>query len=165
MSFRALLYGGMKESQPQAEVCLEETRAEAFSMLLNYLYTGRASLSSAREEVLLDFLGLAHRYGLQPLEDSTCEFLRTVLHTNNICLIFDVASLYSLSTLSEACCSYMDRHAPEVLNSDGFLSLSKVSTDETMELLGCSFSAALNVDSDKFIDVLLFFVCIYRPLC
>jgi len=124
--FRALLYGGMKESQPQAEVCLEETRAEAFSMLLNYLYTGRASLSSAREEVLLDFLGLAHRYGLQPLEDSTSEFLRTILHTNNVCLVFDVASLYSLSTLSAACCAYMDRHAPEVLNSDGFLTLSKV---------------------------------------
>uniref|UniRef100_A0A3B4XMG8 BTB/POZ domain-containing protein 9 n=1 Tax=Seriola lalandi dorsalis TaxID=1841481 RepID=A0A3B4XMG8_SERLL len=123
--FRALLYGGMKESQPQAEVCLEETRAEAFSMLLNYLYTGRASLSSAREEVLLDFLGLAHRYGLQPLEDSTSEFLRTILHTNNVCLVFDVASLYSLSALSAACCAYMDRHAPEVLNSDGFLSLSK----------------------------------------
>eukprot|EP00064_Thunnus_orientalis_P024173 superscaffoldBa00010015_g24452 len=121
----ALLYGGMKESQPQAEVCLEETRAEAFSMLLNYLYTGRASLSSAREEVLLDFLGLAHRYGLQPLEDSTSEFLRTILHTNNVCLVFDVASLYSLSTLSAACCAYMDRHAPEVLNSDGFLMLSK----------------------------------------
>ncbi|KAG5846831.1 BTB/POZ domain-containing protein 9-like [Anguilla rostrata] len=123
--FRALLYGGMKESQPQVEVCLEETRAEAFSMLLHYLYTGRASLSSAREEVLLDFLGLAHRYGLQPLEDSTCEFLRTVLHTHNVCLVFDVASLYSLSTLSAACCAYMDRHAPEVLASDGFLTLSK----------------------------------------
>lgn len=123
---RALLYGGMKESQPQAEVRLEETRAEAFSMLLNYLYTGRASLSSAREEVLLDFLGLAHRYGLQPLEDSTSEFLRTVLHTNNVCLVFDVASLYSLSALSAACCAYMDRHGPEVLNSDGFLQLSKV---------------------------------------
>lgn len=125
-SFRALLYGGMKESQPQAEVCLEETRAEAFSMLLHYLYTGRASLSSAREEVLLDFLGLAHRYGLQPLEDSTSEFLRTILHTNNVCLVFDVASLYSLSALSAACCAYMDRHAPDVLNSDGFLLLSKV---------------------------------------
>lgn len=126
VSFRALLYGGMKESQPQAEVCLEETRAEAFSMLLHYLYTGRASLSSAREEVLLDFLGLAHRYGLQPLEDSTSEFLRTILHTNNVCLVFDVASLYSLSALSAACCAYMDRHAPDVLNSDGFLLLSKV---------------------------------------
>ncbi|KAK0146290.1 BTB/POZ domain-containing protein 9 [Merluccius polli] len=123
--FRALLYGGMKESQPQAEVCLEETRAEAFSMLLHYLYTGRASLSSAREEVLLDFLGLAHRYGLQPLEDSTSEFLRTVLHTGNVCLVFDVASLYALSALSTACCAYMDRHAPDVLSSDGFLALSK----------------------------------------
>ncbi|XP_056283475.1 BTB/POZ domain-containing protein 9 isoform X1 [Pseudoliparis swirei] len=123
--FRALLYGGMKESQPQAEVRLEETRAEAFSMLLNYLYTGRASLSCAREEVLLDFLGLAHRYGLQPLEDSTSEFLRTVLHTGNVCLVFDVASLYSLGALGAACCAYMDRHGPEVLSSDGFLALSK----------------------------------------
>ncbi|KAM9798517.1 BTB/POZ domain-containing protein 9 [Neosynchiropus ocellatus] len=123
--FRALLYGGMKESQPQAEVCLEETRAEAFSMLLDYLYTGRASLSSAREEVLLDFLGLAHRYGLQLLENSTSDFLRTVLHSGNVCLVFDVASLYSLTALGAACCSYMDRHAPEVLGSDGFLALSK----------------------------------------
>ncbi|KAM9420864.1 BTB/POZ domain-containing protein 9-like isoform 1-T2 [Salvelinus alpinus] len=123
--FRALLYGGMKESQPQSEVTLEETRAEAFSMLLNYLYTGRASLSSAREEVLLDFLGLAHRYGLQPLEDSTSEFLRTILHTHNVCLVFDVASMYCLSALSAACCAYMDRRAPEVLASDGFLTLSK----------------------------------------
>ncbi|XP_057679210.1 BTB/POZ domain-containing protein 9 [Corythoichthys intestinalis] len=123
--FRALLYGGMKESQPQAEVSLEETRAEAFSMLLRYLYTGRASLSSAREEVLLDFLGLAHRYGLQPLEDSTSDFLRTVLRTDNVCLVFDVASLYSLAALGAACCCYMDKHAPDVLASDGFLTLSK----------------------------------------
>ncbi|XP_016402649.1 BTB/POZ domain-containing protein 9-like, partial [Sinocyclocheilus rhinocerous] len=105
----------MKESQPQAEVHLEDTRAEAFGMLLQYLYTGRASLSAAREEVLLDFLGLANRYGLQLLEDSTSEFLRTVLSTQNVCLVFDVASLYSLSALAAACCSYMDRHAPDVL--------------------------------------------------
>lgn len=123
--FRALLYNGMKESQPQAEISLEDTQAEAFSMLLQYLYTGRASLSTAREEVLLDFLGLAHRYGLQPLEDSTCEFLRTALNTQNVCLVYDVASLYCLNSLAQACCAYMDRQAPEVLASDGFLTLSK----------------------------------------
>lgn len=95
-------------------------------MLLQYLYTGRASLSSAREETLLDFLGLAHRFGLQPLEDSVSEFLRTVLQTHNVCLVFDVASLYCLEALSAACCAYMDRHAPEVLVSDGFPALSKV---------------------------------------
>ncbi|XP_046727510.1 LOW QUALITY PROTEIN: BTB/POZ domain-containing protein 9 [Silurus meridionalis] len=123
--FRALLYGGMRESQPQAEVRLEDTREEAFSMLLRYLYTGRAILSEAKEETLLDFLGLAHRYGLQPLEASTCDYLRTLLNAQNVSLIFDVASLYHLSSLAEACCSYMDRHAVEVLKSDGFLALSK----------------------------------------
>lgn len=149
---RALLYGGMKESYPQAEVCLEETRAEAFSMLLHYLYTGRASLSSAREEVLLDFLGLAHRYGLQPLEDSTSEFLRTILHTNNVCLVFDVASLYSLSVLSAACCSYMDRHAPEVLNSEGFLLLSKVRRSTSIEWCYCSIYLA---DTERYLYFVL----------
>ncbi|KAL0969880.1 hypothetical protein UPYG_G00233730 [Umbra pygmaea] len=123
--FRAMLYNGMKESQHQAEVSLEDTQAEAFSMLLQYLYTGRVSLSVAREDVLLDFLGLAHRYGLQALEDSTCEFLRTALNTQNVCLVYDVASLYSLGGLTQACCTYMDRQAPEVLASDGFLTLSK----------------------------------------
>lgn len=131
VAIRALLYGGMRESQPEAEVRLEDTRAEAFSMLLRYLYTGRASLSEAKEETLLDFLGLAHRYGLQPLEASTCDYLRTLLNAQNVSLIFDVASLYHLSSLAEACCSFMDRHAVEVLKSDGFLALSKVSEEET----------------------------------
>lgn len=111
---------------PQAEVRLEETHPEAFSMLLRYLYTGRATLSEAREETLLDFLGLAHRYDLQPLEASICEFLRTLLSTRNVCLVFDVASLYCLSGLTEACCAFMDRNANDVLKSDGFLALSKV---------------------------------------
>ncbi|TRY98338.1 hypothetical protein DNTS_025960 [Danionella cerebrum] len=97
--FRALLFGGLRESRAQAEVRLEETRSEAFSMLLRYLYTGRATLSEAREETLLDFLGLAH--------------------------LFDVASLYCLNGLAEACMAYMDRNATEVLKSDGFLTLSK----------------------------------------
>lgn len=124
--YRALLYGGMRESQPQAEVRLEDTRVDAFSMLLRYLYTGRASLSDAKDETLLDFLGLAHRYGLQPLEESTCDYLRTLLNTQNVSLIFDVASLYNLSSLAEACCAFMDQHAVEVLKSDSFLALSKV---------------------------------------
>ncbi|KAM4602472.1 BTB/POZ domain-containing protein 9-like [Polymixia lowei] len=123
--FRALLYNGMKESQPQAEISLEDTPSEAFSMLLQYLYTGRASLSTAREEVVLDFLGLAHRYGLQPLEAWCCEFLRTTLSIHNVCVVYDLASLYCLSGLTQACWTFMDRQAPEVLASDGFLSLSK----------------------------------------
>ncbi|XP_018422888.1 PREDICTED: BTB/POZ domain-containing protein 9 [Nanorana parkeri] len=123
--FRALLYGGMRESQPQAEIFLQDTTAEAFAMLIKYIYTGRASLREEREEVLLDFLSLAHKYGFPELEDSTSEYLCTILKIQNVCMIYDVASLYSLGKLCTTCCLFMDRSAQDVLSSDGFLSLSK----------------------------------------
>ncbi|KAM4041506.1 BTB/POZ domain-containing protein 9 [Anomaloglossus baeobatrachus] len=123
--FRALLYGGMRESRPEAEITLQDTSPEAFSMLMKYMYTGRASLRDEREEVLLDFLSLAHKYGFPELEDSTSEYLCTILKIQNVCMIYDVASLYSLSKLCSTCCTFMDRNAQDVLASDGFLTLSK----------------------------------------
>ncbi|XP_044234259.1 BTB/POZ domain-containing protein 9 isoform X1 [Ursus arctos] len=123
--FRALLYGGMRESQPEAEIPLQDTTAEAFTMLLRYIYTGRATLTDEKEEVLLDFLSLAHKYGFPELEDSTSEYLCTILNIQNVCMTFDVASLYSLPKLTCMCCMFMDRNAQEVLSSEGFLSLSK----------------------------------------
>lgn len=43
--YRALLYGGMKESQPgTTEVELPDTPAQAFGALLKYMYTGRMNL-------------------------------------------------------------------------------------------------------------------------
>lgn len=124
--YRALLYGGMRESQPEAEIPLQDTTAEAFTMLLKYIYTGRATLTDEKEEVLLDFLSLAHKYGFPELEDSTSEYLCTILNIQNVCMTFDVASLYSLPKLTCMCCMFMDRNAQEVLASEGFLSLSKV---------------------------------------
>ena len=79
-----------------------------------------------KEEVLLDFLSLAHKYGFPELEDSTSEYLCTILNIQNVCMTFDVASLYSLPKLTCMCCMFMDRNAQEVLSSEGFLSLSKV---------------------------------------
>lgn len=126
LTCRALLYGGMRESQPEAEIPLQDTTAEAFTMLLKYIYTGRATLTDEKEEVLLDFLSLAHKYGFPELEDSTSEYLCTILNIQNVCMTFDVASLYSLPKLTCMCCMFMDRNAQEVLSSEGFLSLSKV---------------------------------------
>uniref|UniRef100_A0A8C5MU07 BTB/POZ domain-containing protein 9 n=1 Tax=Leptobrachium leishanense TaxID=445787 RepID=A0A8C5MU07_9ANUR len=123
--FRALLYGGMRESQPEAEISLEDTTADAFSMLIKYIYTGRATLRDEREEVLLDFLSLAHKYGFPELEDSTSEYLCTILKIQNVSMIYDVASLYSLSKLTGTCYMFMDRNAQEVISSDGFLTMSK----------------------------------------
>ncbi|KAB0403052.1 hypothetical protein E2I00_018786 [Balaenoptera physalus] len=58
-------------------------------------------------------------------EDSTSEYFCTKLNIQNVCMTFDVASLYSLPKLTCMCSMFMDRNAQEVFSSQGFLSLSK----------------------------------------
>lgn len=48
--FRALLFGGMKESM-QSEIELNAASLPAFKGLLKYIYTGRMSLTNERDEV------------------------------------------------------------------------------------------------------------------
>lgn len=52
--FRALLYGGLKESM-QSEIELKEPTLAAFKGLLKYIYTGHMSLANQREEVRSNF--------------------------------------------------------------------------------------------------------------
>ena len=54
--FRALLFGGLKESTQQ-EIELKETTLPAFKGLLKYIYTGHMSLVNQREEVCFSPLG------------------------------------------------------------------------------------------------------------
>jgi len=123
--FRALLFGGMRETNQQ-EVELVDTPLSAFKHLLRYIYTGNMSLSSLKEDLILDILGLAHLYGFQELESSISEYLKAVLSVRTVCLIYDTASLYQLDTLSTAALVFMDRHALEVLNHESFLGISEI---------------------------------------
>ena len=84
------------------------------------------SVSCPQEEVLLEVLGLANQYGFVELQTAMSEYLKAVLHIRNVCLIFDIASIYGLHSLCETCCRFMDHNAAEILRSDGFLSLSPV---------------------------------------
>jgi len=73
--FRALLYGGMREST-QHEIVMEETPLQAFKFLLKYIYTGKCQLSQIGVELLIDVLGLAHKYGFVELEAAIAEYLK-----------------------------------------------------------------------------------------
>ncbi|XP_063230023.1 BTB/POZ domain-containing protein 9 [Bacillus rossius redtenbacheri] len=121
--FRALLFGGMRESQ-QSEIELKGTTLAAFKCLLKYIYTGHMSLTSLKEDVILDVLGLAHQYGFVDLEASVCDYLRDALQVRNACAVFDAARLYRLERLAEVCRDFLDRHAAEIIRHDSFLQLS-----------------------------------------
>nr|CAH0111776.1 unnamed protein product [Daphnia galeata] len=121
--FRALLFGGLLESQ-KSEIELKGISAAAFHALLKYVYTGYVSLSNMKEELVKDLLGLAHQYAFPELEQSVSEYLKSILSQTNMCLVYDVANLYQLRALMEACRQYADRHATDILQSDAFLQLS-----------------------------------------
>uniref|UniRef100_A0A1E1XGJ9 BTB/POZ domain-containing protein 9 n=1 Tax=Amblyomma aureolatum TaxID=187763 RepID=A0A1E1XGJ9_9ACAR len=121
--FRALLYGGMRESKQQ-DVVLQDTPLRAFELLLRYIYTGQLRLSGLQECVVLEVLELAHQYGFLELESGVSGYLERVLGVRNVCRIYDRACLYQLEPLARACRRFADRHAPAILQSDAFLQLS-----------------------------------------
>ena len=51
---RALLFGGMLESQPGTkEIELQNTSAKAFDALQRYMYTGRMNLVEAKVNIII----------------------------------------------------------------------------------------------------------------
>ena len=74
-----------------------------------------------------DLLGLAHQYAFPELEQAVSDYLKSILSLSNVCLVYDVANLYQLRSLMEACRQFADRQAAEILQSEAFLQLSPVS--------------------------------------
>ncbi|CAK9800523.1 BTB/POZ domain-containing protein 9 [Anthophora plagiata] len=127
--FRALLFGGLKEST-QCEIELKDANLVGFKGLLEYIYTGRMSLANQREEVILDILGLAHLYGFSELEASISDYLKEILNVKNVCLIFDAALLYRLEFLTRVCREYLDVHAYDMIKHESFLQLNANTLNE-----------------------------------
>ncbi|TKR66668.1 hypothetical protein L596_022928 [Steinernema carpocapsae] len=117
--FRALLFGGMREST-EAEIELHDTPVDAFRLLLRYTYTGNISLSQTKESLVLDVLGLAHQYGYAELEKAISDYLQATVDIQNVCTVLAAANLYSLRNLQNCCFDYADMRAEEVLKTEAF---------------------------------------------
>lgn len=120
--FRALLYGGMRETN-QSEVELQAP-LQAFKALLRYVYSGHMGLSMLREDTVLDMLGLAHQFNFQELEAAISDYLRQVLALRNVCSVLDAARLYGLESLMDYCYNFLDKNATDILQHESFLQLS-----------------------------------------
>ena len=122
--FRALLFGGMKEAEMNIEISIGDTSADAFEILLKYIYTGKMKISNVKEGDIIDILGLANKYGFTALESALSAHLLSTLTGDNACVLYDVAILYSLADLQNGTAEFIDRNALEILNSDSFLAMS-----------------------------------------
>ena len=131
--FRALLYGGMRETDPDTEIEVKDTTAPAFDALLKYVYTGKMFLGECREDTILELLSLAHKYGFLALESALQGYLKATLSIRNVCIVFDAGVLYQMRDLCSTCLNFLDRNAVEVLSTDGFSCLTKSSLVEIIK--------------------------------
>lgn len=130
--FRALLYGGMKESS-ETDIEIKVSSLQAFKYLLKYLYCGHIQLKSFKEETILEIFSLSHEYGFVELENAISDFLKNTLSIRNVCVIYDTANLFQLSQLAEVCRTFIDRQALEVIRSEAFFSLSIVTLKDIIK--------------------------------
>ncbi|XP_033236721.1 BTB/POZ domain-containing protein 9-like isoform X3 [Drosophila pseudoobscura] len=139
--FRALLYGGLAESN-QREVPLE-VPLEAFKLILGYLYSGKMPLSTLDVDTIIDVLDLAHLYGLQAVESGIGKYLQQNLSVSNVCTILDVARRKNLNQRAEECLNFIDNNGSDIVKHDSFAQLPKESLEE---LLRRDTFAALEID-------------------
>lgn len=80
-----------------------------------------------QDENLLDILGMSHRYGFVDLESAISDYLKAILNISNVCLIYDIANMYHLTSLCQVCKEFIDKNAQEILVNETFFTLSQVS--------------------------------------
>lgn len=81
-------------------------------------------------QVILQLLGLANKYDFSPLQQAITTYLKATLSVINVCVIYNIASFYQLKDLSDACSTFVDMHAIDVMKVEGFLSLSQTALTE-----------------------------------
>ncbi|CAM1332000.1 BTBD9 (predicted) [Pycnogonum litorale] len=121
--FRALLFGGMHESQ-QSTIELKEVKVAAFLNILKYIYTGHVALNDLKVEAILDVLTLSHHYNIVDLETSTSNYLKSIINVEDVCAIYNATYLYQPCSLVDKCLVFMDRHALEIVQHESFLLLT-----------------------------------------
>lgn len=80
--------------------------------------------------MILQLVGLANKYDFGTLQQAIIAYLKATLSVPNACVIYNVASFYQLKEMAEACSTFVDMHATEVMKADSFLSLSQTALTE-----------------------------------
>ncbi|CAM9846281.1 unnamed protein product, partial [Ectocarpus sp. 8 AP-2014] len=117
--FRALLYGGMSESETR-RVELRDVTPEGFEAIMRYVYTGKVSVDAAN---VMDIFSLAHRFGMCELLKACAEVLDECMNCDDVCRVLEAAEYYGHDELAAKCWDLIKDNTPRVLKSESFLEL------------------------------------------
>ncbi|KAJ3659679.1 hypothetical protein Zmor_011354 [Zophobas morio] len=131
--FEKLLYKYGKEiEQKELTICLN-TSTDYFREIIKFIYTGVITINLSNLDTALDLLDLAHQCGLTDVETIIGQKLKSLLNDKNIIPILNIANLYDLIELRDACHAFIDPKASEILEQESFKKLSQKSLIKLLE--------------------------------
>ncbi|XP_053391420.1 kelch-like protein 11 isoform X2 [Mercenaria mercenaria] len=116
--FQAMFFGPCADGKD--EVDLTNAVGATLDIVLRYIYSDTVTLTKENASAVLE---MAHYYQVTNLVQFCADYLATIITPENACGILTLAMFYKVTTLRDACCTFIDRNADEILNSEGFLEL------------------------------------------
>ncbi len=118
-AFRALLYGGMRESQ-EKEIHFPDIKYEVLSLLVEFLYTDNAHITG---DIVVGLFMAADLYQLTRLRALCENFILQNISIENVCTIFQTADQLHAHKLRGFCFNWIINNFGEILTCDAYTQL------------------------------------------
>ncbi|XP_060556268.1 uncharacterized protein LOC132716941 [Ruditapes philippinarum] len=118
--FQAMFFGPCAGTTNVVE--LKDQQKEIIHLFLVYIYSDSITLTEGTAFAILE---MAHYFQVTNLVQLCSEFLKTVLTSSNVCETLTIAMFYNLDGLRDACCSFIDSHAQDVIQTESFMNISE----------------------------------------
>src|SRR2546422_351827 len=103
-----MLFGEMMEAT-QEEIVLNETPAEAFKLLLKFIYTDNPDvLNGVNDDLVAESLRLSHLYNLTEFVIIAAKKLEQLINFNNVFHFYAMSKLYDLHELNVTCLQFIE---------------------------------------------------------
>eukprot|EP01084_Bolivina_argentea_P022166 41195_1 len=121
--FKAMLYGNMKESQPNVEIEIPDIDSKAFKLVLKYAYCNEPQLTVKN---VINVAKISQKYQILLLSKVCEKFLSKKLKDNNFCHVFNKTVQYKLTSCIEICRKALETHLLHTYRSYPCLSMSNI---------------------------------------
>jgi len=119
--FRALFYGGMRESGADEQIVLQDVSHPIFLLLLEYIYTDQVGEISS--EIAVNLLIVAERFLLDRLKALCEDIIRKAISVDNVVSIMMTAKAHRAEGLKDICMDFIISKEEQIKTTAAFREL------------------------------------------
>ncbi|XP_046576915.1 BTB/POZ domain-containing protein 6-like isoform X2 [Haliotis rubra] len=117
-------------SIPQSDdVDVPDIELEPFKIFLRYLYCDEILVAM---DNVLSVLYCGKKYNVQSLLTKCVDFIKNMMSVDNVCSLFEQAHFFDEEQLYQSCLSFIHQQGTEVLQTTGFLLLSRACVSDVI---------------------------------